>query len=555
MKRSANFSPDRNYQNTLSVFGRPKRIAWAGQLCWLLAAAVTILAILTGCAGSSSGFSSTEPGTASGATASSPSPPGENPGAEESPAVTPGSPGKPGFTLVYSINNGGYVGVCGCEHKQVRQGSLPRRANFLKQLSSSGRTILLLDGGSALFPIKGRVKDDQMREKVRNAEIIVEAYNRMGYRAMAVGAFDIAAGLDNLKRLEKRAKFPFLSANLVDEKTGKRLFPASAKLEVGGVRVGIIGLTLETLSKPYLSKVAPNIKLLDPIKATREALEELGEDIDLVVALAHVREETNFDLVKEIEGVHILIDPFIQYTNHRTWIKADEWLSTHENTLFLRGDGQGARLGVVDLELPSPRQPLRFAGRISELLVHETSEEPEIDSDLTQKDNRYRFARVSLEPHHQNDPATEFLIAQSKKGVDPAAVKSPGGILPTKEDFLTHAECETCHEKQYTFWTKTSHFNSLETLRRADSEENFACLGCHALGYGLAFLDTSAVGEFGSVQCESCHGTNPGHIEDPKTHRFARVRMNTCITCHNKEVTQNEFGFASARRKVACPKG
>src|SRR6058998_242553 len=88
------------------------------------------------------------------------------------------------FTLVYTVNNAGYIDVCGCKHKEVRQGSLTRRASFLKQLRATGRDLLLVDGGSSLFALEDRVKESELTEALRKAELIIEAYNRMGYRAM-----------------------------------------------------------------------------------------------------------------------------------------------------------------------------------------------------------------------------------------------------------------------------------------------------------------------------------------------------------------------------------
>ena len=79
-------------------------------------------------------------------------------------------------------------------------------------------------------------------------------------------------------------------------------------------------------------------------------------------------------------------------------------------------------------------------------------------------------------------------------------------------------------------------------------------MGCHSLGYGQAFLDTSKVGAYANVQCESCHGTNPKHAEDPAKNHFSRVSRADCVVCHNKEQTREEFNFAQARAKIQCPK-
>ena len=278
-------------------------------------------------------------------------------------AVAVEVPGSKEFTLVYNVNNAGYVDVCGCKHKQVRQGSLTRRASFLKQLHSTGREICLVDGGSSLFPIKDSVKDTERDEAIRKAGLIVESYNRMGYQAMAVGPFDLAAGMDALRDLEKKAKFPLLSANLVDKTNGELYFKPYVILEPGGVRVGVLGLTLGTLNARRFEKLAPNLKVLDPMETAKKYMQELRGKVDLVVALAHLREESNFKLAEELADLEILVDPYIQYGNHHTWIKEHEWLTFRDSTVFLRSDGQGARLGVVDITVQKPRETIVDSNR------------------------------------------------------------------------------------------------------------------------------------------------------------------------------------------------
>ena len=462
------------------------------------------------------------------------------------------------FTLVYNVNNSGYIDVCGCKHKEVRQGSLTRRSSFLKQLRATGRQILLLDGGSAFFRIGSRVKDTERDEAVRMAKLIVKTYNRMGYRAMAVGPFDLAAGLDALLELQKNAKFQMLSANFADKKSGELYFKPHTILEIEGVRVGVIGLTLDTMTRPFLKKVAPNSKLLNPFKAARKSYDELREKTDLIVALSHLREETNFKLVAKLKGLEILIDPYIVYGNHRTWIKEEEWLDMKEGSLFLRGDGQGARLGVLDIELVKPRSQLRSGDRFDELqetngLGKATKEDRDELTQLT-GENLFRFTRVSIEPHHLTDPEVDHLIKEYKNGVDLEKIRKLEKKLPRKKDFTTHEKCKTCHEKQYAFWKTTSHSSAYATLKKTGDEHRYDCVGCHVLGYGQAFLDTSNIGNYADVQCESCHGNQPNHIEAPQKNRFGKVKRLTCVHCHNKDQTKKNFDFFRGRKLTGCPK-
>jgi hypothetical protein len=462
------------------------------------------------------------------------------------------------FSLVYNVNNAGYVDVCGCKKKEVRQGSLTRRASFLKQLRATGRQICLLDGGSSLFSIKDNLKDSEREEAIKKATLIVEGYNRIGYQALAIGPFDLAAGLDTLKDLEKRAEFAFLSANLVDKATDKLHFKPYVILETGGVRLGVIGLTLSTLNKKYLEKVAPNLKVLDPFKAAKKCVDDLRGKVDLIVALSHLRQENNIKLVSELKELEILLDPYIEYGNHHTWIKEHEWLDFKDETVFLRTDGQGARLGILDIEVATPRVKLADAARIAELEAAVESKEatPEEikELELSRGKNILHFQRISIEPHHRTDPEIDLMVAEWKKGIDPSRVAHLEAQLPNKEDFVTVAKCQTCHEKQYDNWKTTKHSHAMASLTETGDEHRYDCVGCHSLGYGEAYLDTSKMGSFAEVQCESCHGTNPKHMEAPKEHTFGRVKRSDCLVCHNKEQTRTNFHFAEAKAQIQCPK-
>jgi 5'-nucleotidase len=92
-------------------------------------------------------------------------------------------------------------------------------------------------------------------------EPTVEAMNLLGLDLNAVGNHEFDEGAAELRRLQNGgchpvdgcqdgdgfagADFRFLAANVVDEHSGRTVFPSYAIRNFGGVRVGFIGLTLE----------------------------------------------------------------------------------------------------------------------------------------------------------------------------------------------------------------------------------------------------------------------------------------------------------------------
>ena len=83
--------------------------------------------------------------------------------------------------LVFTVNNVGYIDVCGCKKKKVRQGSVTRRASLITQLKGKGNHILLLDGGNTLFNDREdrKAKPHEKQQLVGKAKVLVESYNRM----------------------------------------------------------------------------------------------------------------------------------------------------------------------------------------------------------------------------------------------------------------------------------------------------------------------------------------------------------------------------------------
>ena len=140
----------------------------------------------------------------------------------------------------------------------------------------------------------------------------------------------------------------------------------------------------------------------------------------------------------------------------------------------------------------------------------------------------------------------ERLAEQMKQ--DTAKVHERGGVFGAES-------CKTCHEPQYENWLKTKHAEAMTSLVETEPEILFDCIGCHSVGYGSTFLDTDDVGYYANVQCESCHGTNAQHAEDPEKHPFRKINKNDCLRCHNKEVLGTDFSYYGQKSKVQCPKG
>ena len=440
----------------------------------------------------------------------------------------------------FGVNNLGYIDVCGCKHKKVRMGSVTRRMSYLKQMRGLMKAeIALVDGGNTFFSDKYlRTKEHEKPELIEQAKVLVESMNRMGYVASTVGHYDFLMGLEPLLDLQKRAKFPFVCANIENKETGELLFPATHEFEQNGIKVGILGLTLSTVQPHYFNRRAPGYIVTDHIEAAKKHVWQLRSRNDVVLVLSHNTVDNNKKLAQEVKGIDFIVDPFMEGGHHKLWLEEDQLMVEEGTTLIARTDSQGARLGIIDLRVNKGGIP--FVNR-------KTTAVPEGRSS-------FEYRRVDIEPHLLEDPEIKLLVDSFKKAsktfIDTASLPP----LPNKDKYLTASTCQACHVEQYDFWKKTKHGTAFASLEETNDQYRQECIGCHVLGYGQTFIAPADAEPYKDVQCESCHGLNPNHPSDPAAHPWPRIRDTACLTCHNERQTRSKFRFPQERQKIACPK-
>jgi 2',3'-cyclic-nucleotide 2'-phosphodiesterase (5'-nucleotidase family) len=99
-------------------------------------------------------------------------------------------------------------------------GGLSKKASQFKAIAGEKNLPLLkVDGGGLLFDRLPPAAHELEQKKIAAAGII-KAYNRIGYAAVGVASLDLAGGVDFLRELEKKSRFAWLSANLIDRENG-----------------------------------------------------------------------------------------------------------------------------------------------------------------------------------------------------------------------------------------------------------------------------------------------------------------------------------------------
>ena len=163
----------------------------------------------------------------------------------------------------------------------------------MQDIGADNIPALRLDAGNALF----KEPSPAPPRELAVAAGIMNIYAAMGYDAVAVGEYDLAAGVELLK---KNTKMPWLSANLSDDQ-GKALFPASVIFRRGEMRIGVIGLT------GSLPAGQTGLRVGDWRIPLAEAVKALRPECHLLVVLSNLSAADNAELAKKYPDIGLII--------------------------------------------------------------------------------------------------------------------------------------------------------------------------------------------------------------------------------------------------------
>ncbi len=449
--------------------------------------------------------------------------------------------------VFYNNDNFAYLETCGCRVSPI--GGVDRRWNAMKAYPDDSR--IFLDAGNLLFKAQ-RATEFLAPQWYEQAVGVVDAYNLLGADAVEVGVNEFALGLDKFRELANRAKFPFISANILEKDSKKLFLRDSVILHRQGKKIGVFGLFGKDLPLPS------TLEAQDPLPVAKRMVEKLRrEGAEMVIALTHQGYDADVQLAQKVSGIDLIVGGQSQSLLQKP--------DTEGKTLIVQLSNQGQMLGMVEYDAAT----LTRTDFVVAELGGEFSQGPK---DLAN-------------PMKSLVAVTNLRIQEANRGLDE---KIWAEKFPEEISFETSITCRNCHEKQAAFHDGKAHSAAFLTLMSAKKERNLDCVKCHSVGFGMpggfqaiadAFRDAAgkpvplekvrklaglnfpppgvsyrADGararadvehwnaslqkagvrkSFVSVQCENCHGAMPGHpFAGPHP---GKVTVQACTQCHTPE--------------------
>jgi hypothetical protein len=406
------------------------------------------------------------------------------------------------LTIAFSNDMNGEIRSCGCAADDF--GGLGRRATVLHIVRDSTENFLLLDAGDFF----GR----DLNYGKEKADVTMKSMVLMGYDGVVLGEKEFGFGVDYIVKRTEEIGLPVLAANLYDAGSDSLLFPPSWVVNfASGLNVGLIGVVGSLLKMPTQVPTG-RLRIGDPKRAVQREIEELGDDVDIIVVLAHMPRGEAWKIVSDIPDVDLVV------SGHDG--KPMRTIRRVGNGFILQNSSKGLYMGVAFAVLQKDR---RGIGKLT---------------------NQF----LPLSQIYQDDEAISKLfrsydmsVAAKAKSAIPAAVFEARAGL--KKPFAGSETCRECHESEYDIWESSGHAKAFAILEERSRQYDKDCTPCHTTGYYAlgGFERLALTPQLVDVGCEACHGNGHDHVRDPDASTPGEA-AESCRACHNADQSP-DFDF------------
>lgn len=464
-------------------------------------------------------------------------------------------------------------------------------------MKGEGRNLFVVDSGNLLFR-KSPTSEARKREGLLKADILVRAYEKMGYTAVNLGEKDLMMGFGFVNEIAKDMEFPLISANLIDRKTRKTVFRSFITKEISGINIGVIGLMSHWFNE-VLKEKEPYLEILDPLNAVKPYVVQLRQACDLVIVLSQLGERGDRELALKVRGIDIIFGGGVSKKTGYSRI---------QETIICRLEPRGGYLGKLELFLTRNVKPLHFTDyeerervvkklenikkrwmriereialntgessskrkvriKEAEILERRIKEVQQRVADFDQK-NLCKNEVIPIKVAIEDDPVIGKMVENYRievaklYGIEGTVGKSPKkplsdaqmlASIPGESAYRGAISCKNCHKRNFDAWSATAHARATRTISKAFKKRPPLedCLICHTTGYGeikeYRFVEDVPPYLHG-VQCEACHG--PGKEHPGFGTRFRKVTLGICRNCHTKDQSP-AFHYRSYLLRIGC---
>src|ERR1035437_1225457 len=233
-----------------------------------------------------------------------------------------------------------------CSGRAVRQsivlrGGYARIAHLVKQIraESQGR-VLFCDCGDTLQGTYPVLKTQ--------GQALIPILNSLGLDAMTAH-WEFAYGPATFKQRATELSYPMLAINVYDQAAKERFFPPYSVKEIGGLRIGLVGVASNIVDKTMPASFSEGLHFTLGREELPPIIDVLRtqDKVDLIVLISHLGFPQDMKLLSEVRGIDLCLSG---HTHNRLYRPARQG-----QTLVIQSGCHGSFLGRLDLEIEGGR--------------------------------------------------------------------------------------------------------------------------------------------------------------------------------------------------------
>ncbi|PMC40783.1 bifunctional metallophosphatase/5'-nucleotidase [Bacillus sp. UMB0899] len=186
------------------------------------------------------------------------------------------------------------------QFKGKKVGGADYLAAYLNKYRQENEHTLIIHAGDMIGgspPISSLLQD----------EPTMEYLDLLQFDVGTIGNHELDEGIDEMKRLLSGgshpitgyfpgSETPYISANIIDKKTNRHVFPPYLIKEIDGIKIGFIGVVTTKTNLYVLPENLDSIKITDEVKAINKAADDLKKQgVKSIVVLGHISSKSNSD--------------------------------------------------------------------------------------------------------------------------------------------------------------------------------------------------------------------------------------------------------------------
>ncbi|MDK8182260.1 bifunctional UDP-sugar hydrolase/5'-nucleotidase [Paenibacillus sp. UMB4589-SE434] len=240
------------------------------------------------------------------------------------------------------------------------EAGIAKISTAIKQLRRQYEETIYVDNGDLLQGTPLTYYHARMKSSLPNP--LIACMNLLQPDAAVVGNHEFNYGITYLRQAMKESKFPWLSANLLDETNGEPIFgvPYMIKELSAGLKVGVLGLTTSYIPNWELPQHIVGIDFECVVRAAQRWVKVLREEehVDLVVVSYHgglerdmnsgeltepdTGENEGYKLAAEVQGIDILL------TGHQHRVIVNERI---QGVVIAQPGSHGQGVGCIEVQM------------------------------------------------------------------------------------------------------------------------------------------------------------------------------------------------------------